>query len=164
MQIAFTPLLAKIEPPLVQSSVPRAVEEFFYDNKIVRDFGIATVIWGIIGMLVGVIIAFELARPELNQLRQRVLASYHLGPLSIEETRAYIEHRLHAVGWTGDRPRWDDGAFAAIHRRHDGHPAPAAEAQPVAGVPPRRGRLALHGREALPRRSGAAASTRSLRS
>ena len=63
-----------------------------------------------------------LARPELNQLRQRVLASYHLGPLSIEETRAYIEHRLHAVGWTGDRPRWDDGAFAAIHRHTAGIP------------------------------------------
>ncbi|MDJ0367654.1 cytochrome-c oxidase, cbb3-type subunit I [Hymenobacter sp. H14-R3] len=47
----------------------RGVESFFYDNKIVRDFGIATVIWGIIGMLVGVIIAFELARPELNVTR-----------------------------------------------------------------------------------------------
>ncbi|MFD1470716.1 cytochrome-c oxidase, cbb3-type subunit I [Hymenobacter caeli] len=47
----------------------RGVESFFYDNKIVRDFGVATVIWGVIGMLVGVIIAFELARPELNVTR-----------------------------------------------------------------------------------------------
>ncbi|OGX81923.1 cytochrome C oxidase Cbb3 [Hymenobacter coccineus] len=45
------------------------MESFFYDNKIVRDFGVATVIWGIIGMLVGVIVAFELARPELNVTR-----------------------------------------------------------------------------------------------
>ncbi|MBR7207177.1 cytochrome-c oxidase, cbb3-type subunit II [Microvirga sp. STS02] len=44
----------------------RAVDTFFYDNKIVRDFGIATVIWGIIGMAVGVLAAFELARPEVN--------------------------------------------------------------------------------------------------
>ena len=66
MQIAFTPLLAKIEPPLVQSSVPRAVEEFFYDNKIVRDFGIATVFWGIAGMLVGLLAAIELAQPDAN--------------------------------------------------------------------------------------------------
>ena len=47
----------------------RGVDSFFYDNKIVRDFGVATVIWGVIGMLVGVIIAFELARPELNVTR-----------------------------------------------------------------------------------------------
>ena len=52
--------------PLITSPVNRAVDTFFYDNKIVRDFGIATVIWGIIGMAVGVLAAFELARPELN--------------------------------------------------------------------------------------------------
>ncbi|MBS1530750.1 MAG: cytochrome-c oxidase, cbb3-type subunit I [Bacteroidetes bacterium] len=41
-------------------------EKFYYDNKIVRNFGIATVIWGIIGMLVGLIIAIQLYQPAMN--------------------------------------------------------------------------------------------------
>ncbi|WP_083322219.1 cytochrome-c oxidase, cbb3-type subunit I [Hymenobacter lapidarius] len=53
-------------PLLVAPPPVRGIETFFYDNKIVRDFGIATVIWGIIGMLVGVLAAFQLARPEVN--------------------------------------------------------------------------------------------------
>src|SRR5688572_32724191 len=44
----------------------RTVDTFFYDNKIVRDFGYATIFWGLAGMLIGVIIAFQLARPEMN--------------------------------------------------------------------------------------------------
>jgi putative secretion ATPase (PEP-CTERM system associated) len=35
-----------------------------------------------------------IARPELEQLRQRVTVSYHLEPLDQEETEAYINHRL----------------------------------------------------------------------
>ncbi len=62
-----------------------------------------------------------LASPDLEQLRQRVLASYHLGPLTEAETRAYIEHRLKTVGWTGD-PHWDDAAFTAVFRYTDGIP------------------------------------------
>ena len=62
-----------------------------------------------------------LASPDLDQLRQRVLASYHLGPLSGEETRAYITYRLTAVGWHED-PTFTDGAFAAIHRATGGVP------------------------------------------
>lgn len=42
------------------------VERFSYDNRIVRDFGIATIIWGVIGMLVGVIIASQLFAPVAN--------------------------------------------------------------------------------------------------
>ncbi|RSK50015.1 cytochrome-c oxidase, cbb3-type subunit I [Hymenobacter rigui] len=53
-------------PPATSRTPPPAVDTFFYDNKIVRDFGVATVVWGIIGMLVGVLAAFQLARPELN--------------------------------------------------------------------------------------------------
>ncbi len=62
-----------------------------------------------------------LARPDLDQLRQRVLTSYHLGPLSPEETRAYIEHRMLAVGWQDD-PHWDDDAFEAVYRHTGGLP------------------------------------------
>ncbi len=62
-----------------------------------------------------------LASPNLDQLRQRVLTSYHLGPLSQAETRAYIEHRLHAVGWAGD-PHWDEAAFEAVFTHTGGIP------------------------------------------
>lgn len=62
-----------------------------------------------------------LASPNLDQLRQRVLTSYHLGPLSEDETRAYIEHRLHAVGWTND-PAWDDDAFVTVYAHTGGIP------------------------------------------
>lgn len=41
-------------------------EQFYYDNKIVRNFAIATVLWGIVGMLVGVFIASQLFAPNLN--------------------------------------------------------------------------------------------------
>lgn len=63
----------------------------------------------------------RIASPDLEQLRSRVLASYHLGPLLEEETRAYIEHRLKAVEWKGD-PGFTEGAFAAIHRESGGVP------------------------------------------
>ncbi len=42
------------------------VEKFSYDNKIVRMFVVATTIWGVVGMLVGVIIAIQLYMPSLN--------------------------------------------------------------------------------------------------
>ncbi len=62
-----------------------------------------------------------LANPDLEQLRQRILASYHLGPLSDAETRAYVEHRLKRVGWSDD-PRWEDAAFTYIYRYTGGIP------------------------------------------
>lgn len=62
-----------------------------------------------------------LASRDVEQLRQRVLASYHLGPLTEAETRGYIEHRLKMVGWTGD-PRWQDAAFAAVFQHSGGIP------------------------------------------
>jgi putative secretion ATPase (PEP-CTERM system associated) len=62
-----------------------------------------------------------LASPDLDQLRQRVLASFHLGPLDAEDTRAYVEHRLATVGWTGS-PEIEDAAFAAVHRHTGGIP------------------------------------------
>ena len=42
------------------------VETFKYDNRIVRAFAIATVIWGIVGMLVGILAAVQLFYPEAN--------------------------------------------------------------------------------------------------
>jgi general secretion pathway protein A len=51
-----------------------------------------------------------LARPELEQLAQRVIARYHLGPLSESETGAYVTHRLTVAG------------------AHPGNPIPASTA------------------------------------
>ena len=59
--------------------------------------------------------------PGMQQLRQRVIASYHLGPMDALETHAYIEHRLATVGWNGD-PAFDDGAHAAIFAYSGGIP------------------------------------------
>ncbi|MEI7734518.1 MAG: cytochrome-c oxidase, cbb3-type subunit I [Ferruginibacter sp.] len=42
------------------------VEKFYYDNKIVRNFAFATVIWGAVGMLVGLWVALQLVFPSLN--------------------------------------------------------------------------------------------------
>jgi cytochrome c oxidase cbb3-type subunit I/II len=46
------------------------VEKFSYDNKIVRNFAVATFTWSIVGLLVGVIAALQLIFPELNLMEQ----------------------------------------------------------------------------------------------
>ncbi|HET8860819.1 cytochrome-c oxidase, cbb3-type subunit I [Marivirga sp.] len=42
------------------------IEKFHYDNKVVKYFAIATVIWGAIGMLVGLLAATQMFAPEAN--------------------------------------------------------------------------------------------------
>ena len=48
------------------SSETSTIEHFKYDDKIVRMFAIATIVWALVGMLVGVIIAAQLSYPPLN--------------------------------------------------------------------------------------------------
>lgn len=62
-----------------------------------------------------------LQAPDMEQLRQRVIATYRLKPLDKDETRAYIEHRLKQVGWRGD-PSLEDGAYEAIFLHTGGVP------------------------------------------
>lgn len=62
-----------------------------------------------------------LQSPSMQQLRQRVTASCHIGPLDLDETRGYIEHRLKCAGSTG-RPIFDTGAFEAIFNASGGIP------------------------------------------
>lgn len=62
-----------------------------------------------------------MARADMEQLRQRVIATYHLEPMSREETERYIEHRLGFVGWNGD-PKFSADAFAAIFAATGGVP------------------------------------------
>jgi putative secretion ATPase (PEP-CTERM system associated) len=59
--------------------------------------------------------------PTMQQLRQRIIASYHLGPMDKSETRAYVEHRLHRVGWNGD-PQFEPEVFAEIYDATGGIP------------------------------------------
>jgi cytochrome c oxidase cbb3-type subunit I/II len=42
------------------------LQKFYYDNKIVKQFAYATLLWGIVGMLVGLIAALQLAFPIFN--------------------------------------------------------------------------------------------------
>jgi len=62
-----------------------------------------------------------IGKPELEQLRQRVIASYHLGPLKPDETQAYVHHRLRTVGWQKD-PQFADDVFPMIHQESGGVP------------------------------------------
>lgn len=100
-----------------QNLTPRAVEEL----RMLSNFQTSEA---------SLLQTFLLGQPEfrktllggdMQQLVQRVIASYHLGPLDATETRAYIEHRLHTVGWQGT-PAIADGAYTAIHAYTGGIP------------------------------------------
>ena len=56
-----------------------------------------------------------------EQLRQRIIATYHLNPLDAEETKTYIEHRLQIAGWS-NFPEFSAEAFEAIYAFCDGVP------------------------------------------
>jgi len=62
-----------------------------------------------------------LQHPNMQQLRQRVTATCHIGPLDPEETKGYIDHRLKCAGGAG-RPSFGAGAFEAIHKATGGIP------------------------------------------
>lgn len=62
-----------------------------------------------------------LQRPEMEQFRQRVAATCHIGPLDEDETKAYIEHRLKCAGSTG-KPTFDLDAFPTIFKASQGIP------------------------------------------
>ena len=59
--------------------------------------------------------------PDLEQLRQRVIATHHLQAMTYDETREYVEHRLSLVGWKND-PSFTDGAFMKIYEYTQGVP------------------------------------------
>lgn len=62
-----------------------------------------------------------LARPELEQLAQRVIARFHLGALSEQETAQYVHHRLNVAGLSGAQP-FDGAALRLIHQLTRGVP------------------------------------------
>src|SRR6478736_2876730 len=48
------------------ATTPAQNDHFFYDNKVVKWFAYATIFWGIVGMLAGILAAFQLVFPALN--------------------------------------------------------------------------------------------------
>ena len=64
---------------------------------------------------------YTLQSPQLTQLRQRVIAACHIGPMDAKETQAYIEHRLLHCGWTNS-PSFSADAFPAIYEGSAGIP------------------------------------------
>lgn len=62
-----------------------------------------------------------LQAPNMEQFRQRIVASCHLAPLSAEECKDYIEYRLFQSGWEGDE-LLDDDAHAAVYAFSKGVP------------------------------------------
>jgi general secretion pathway protein A len=100
-----------------QNLTPRAVEEL----RMLSNFQLGDQ---------ALLQSFLVGQPELRammqgeqmqQLRQRVIASYHLGPLDKAETRAYIEHRLKHVDWKDD-PQFNPACFDLIHTLTGGIP------------------------------------------
>lgn len=65
------------------------IEQFAYDNRIVRAFGMAAFIWGVVGMLVGLILALQLIFPSLN-LSQMGIPYLSFGRLRPLHTNAVI--------------------------------------------------------------------------
>lgn len=100
-----------------QNLTPRAVEELrmlsnfqFGNHALLQSF------------LVGQPEFREILQsPHMQQLRQRVIASCHIGPMDKQETQGYIEHRLKCAGSKGS-PKFEVGAFEAIHKASGGIP------------------------------------------
>jgi putative secretion ATPase (PEP-CTERM system associated) len=62
-----------------------------------------------------------LQQPEMEQFRQRVAATCHIGPLDQEETRLYVEHRLKCAGSTG-KPTFEPAVFEGLYKASAGIP------------------------------------------
>jgi len=116
-QLALAGKRALLVVDEAQNLTPRAIEEL----RMLSNFQLADQAL-LQSFLVGQPELREMMQgPHMQQLRQRVTASYHLGPLDRSETQSYIEHRLAHVGWKGD-PQFAADAFALIHDATGGIP------------------------------------------
>lgn len=61
-----------------------------------------------------------LQRPELRQFAQRISSDFHIPPLTEDEVRNYVTHRLLVAG--REKPLFDDDAIAIIARASEGVP------------------------------------------
>ena len=91
------------------------MQELDYNYKVVKQFAIMTVVWGIVGMLVGVVIAAQLTWPVLNTEypwfhfgRLRPLHTnaviFAFGGCALMATSLYIVQRTCQVRLISDRP------------------------------------------------------------
>lgn len=62
-----------------------------------------------------------LRAPNMEQFRQRIVASCHLAPLTEDEMKSYIEYRMHQAGWNGTS-LFSDEAFSSIYKFTRGVP------------------------------------------
>jgi type II secretory pathway predicted ATPase ExeA len=62
-----------------------------------------------------------MSTPDMEQFQQRVIANYHLVPLNLMDSRAYIEYRLLQAGWSGD-PEFTSAAVLCIYQLSKGVP------------------------------------------
>jgi general secretion pathway protein A len=102
-----------------------------------------------------------LDRTELRQVAQRITGRYHLKPLSHEETKGYIRHRLRVAGASAEI--FTDGALSEVHRVSSGIPrvinvtcdrallgAYTRETRKVTGALVRRAAGEVYGRRIVP--------------
>ncbi|MDQ1363800.1 MAG: ral secretion pathway protein [Pseudomonadota bacterium] len=62
----------------------------------------------------------QLAQPSMSQLSQRITARYHLEPLNLAETRAYVQHRLLVAGCR--EPLFGNASLRRLHQLSNGVP------------------------------------------
>jgi general secretion pathway protein A len=100
-----------------QSLTPRAVEEL----RMLSNFQLGNRAL-LQSFLVGQPEFREIMQsPGMQQLRQRVIASCHIGPLMDDEIQPYITHRMKVAGWRGE-PLFDVKTCVAINRATGGIP------------------------------------------
>ena len=100
-----------------QNLPPRSIEELRMLSNYQED-GQALLQSFLLGQLE---LKQTLQSPGMEQVRQRIIAGYHLRPLDRQELQAYVEHRLTLVGWQND-PLLGDEAFDAIFSATGGVP------------------------------------------
>jgi putative secretion ATPase (PEP-CTERM system associated) len=100
-----------------QNLPPRSIEELRMLSNYQED-GQALLQSFLLGQLE---LKQTLQGPGMEQVRQRIIAGYHLRPLDRQELQAYIEHRLALVGWRKD-PDIADEAFDEIFQATGGVP------------------------------------------
>ncbi len=64
----------------------------------------------------------KLADPSVRQLRQRIAFEYRLKPLSRDEMRHYLAHRLRVAGYRGSNELFSSAAVSALHKAGGGTP------------------------------------------
>ena len=101
-----------------QNLPPRTIEELRMLSNYQDEQGRALVQSFLLGQ---VELKDTLRSPDMEQVRQRIIAAYHLEPLDLDELREYVEHRLACVGWQG-QPRIATDVYEVLHQATGGVP------------------------------------------